>query len=111
MCAMAGGSKWPVFFCVNFTPIFHDNQPLLFYHRKDNEYNQCQKKRCHARKTTFGESLFIKSSAKIFHYFKNRVPYIENTLVGLLPFETYVVKELPDRKFTTSKNLCTICVQ
>jgi hypothetical protein len=36
---MAGGSKWPVFFCVNFTPIFHDNQPLIFYHRTDNEDN------------------------------------------------------------------------
>jgi hypothetical protein len=27
---------------------------------------------------------------------KVSVPYIEATLVGLLPFETYVVKELPD---------------
>jgi hypothetical protein len=30
------------------------------------------------------------------------VPYIENILIGLLPFETRVVKELSDQKFRTS---------
>jgi hypothetical protein len=45
MCAIAGGSEWPVFYCVNFTPIIHYNQPFLFYHRKDSEDNQCQRKR------------------------------------------------------------------
>jgi len=39
------------------------------------------------------------------------IPYLEDTLIGLLPFETYIVNELPDPKPRTSLNSFTIYVQ